>query len=61
MNPEAKQMCIPKEYIINSELIKIYKCFKAFSKLKEKLSCYLAEGSQEGILSRTSLSTPALL
>lgn len=39
-------MCNPKEYIINSELIKIYKCFKAFSKFFFKLFCYLAEGSQ---------------
>lgn len=45
-NPTVKQMCIPKEYIINSELIKIYKCFKAFSKFFFKLFCYLAEGSQ---------------
>lgn len=46
MYPEVKQMCLPKEYIINSELIKIYKCLKAFLKFKEKLFCYLAEGSQ---------------
>lgn len=45
-NSKVKQMCIPKEYIINSELIKIYKCFKAFSKFFFKLFCYLAEGSQ---------------
>lgn len=46
MNPEVKQMCIPKEYIIKSELIKLYKCFKAFPKFFFKLFCYLAEGSQ---------------
>lgn len=45
-NPEVKQMCIPKEYIINSEFLKKYKCFKAFSKFFFKLFCYLAEGSQ---------------
>lgn len=58
-NPEVKQMCIPEEYIINSELIKIYKCFKAFSKFFFKLFCYLAEGSQRHF-KWTSILTPVI-
>lgn len=46
MKLEVKLKVCSEEYVTNSELIKKYKCFIAFSNIKERLFCYPDEGSQ---------------
>lgn len=59
-NPEVKQMCIPREYIINSKFIKNINASKHFRSFSLNCSVILLKGPK-GILSWTSLSTPVIL
>lgn len=58
--PEVKQMCIPKEYITNSEMIKYINASKHFWSFSLNCSVILLKGLK-GILSWTSLSIPVIL